>query len=350
MFPGVEKKLFFEIGKVLCSKNMAVQIKSITITEIVGMLEDRKNKNPKVALLLGSRAGALFRSEGLNEELMFYSTRGFVDMSPWERFSECYNILQQNKEEIGKSDLIAILKHALSGINFSKADISLAELVKQDIFKLIISANIDELLDNAMTTLEMKEGHDFVNFSLASHLIQEETVQDIVFHNKQDACKIIRISDEAKKLVYSLTQPNAQEANSSFVKRLLERLRTREVLVVGFDPLWDAAFLSALPDKVKTVWFVNEDEKAMDQFLAKSHVEQCNCIIGENGSYEKFLMALQWDINKDIPQYYNLLSEVLSRLLSTQSKLNSLESEIVQLKNMVKSLVNSIETLERGKQ
>ena len=166
--------------------------------DIARLLEDRKNKMPKIALLLGSRAGALFRSEYLYEELAPYSTRVLADMKPWERFHECYDLLQRNQEEIGKNELIAILTYALSGINISKADISLVELIKQDIFKLIISANIDELLYNAMVALNMKEGRDFVDFRLAGHIIQEEIIEDIVFHNKQDACKIIRISDEAK--------------------------------------------------------------------------------------------------------------------------------------------------------
>jgi len=318
--------------------------------DIARLLEDRKNKMPKIALLLGSRAGALFRSEYLYEELAPYSTRVLADMKPWERFHECYDLLQRNQEEIGKNELIAILTYALSGINISKADISLVELIKQDIFKLIISANIDELLYNAMVALNMKEGRDFVDFRLAGHIIQEEIIEDIVFHNKQDACKIIRISDEARKLVYNLNQSDAQAANCRFVKRLLERLRVKEVLVIGLDTEWDSALMAALPEKIQTIWFVNEDENVMTQFLAGNHAKDCGYIIGENGSYEKFLMALYWDINKDIPQHYDLLFEVLSQLRSMQRQLTVLEDELRQTKNIVKHMAQSIDELQRGKQ
>ncbi len=314
---------------------MAGHIESVNIAEIVDILEDRKNKTPRIALLLGSRTGALFRSEYLYEELKFYSTRAFTDMTPWERFSECYNVLQQSDEQMSKGELVKILKHALSGIDFSRADISLAELIKQNVFKIIISANIDDLLYDALVDVGMKEGRDFIDFSLSSHLIQEELVEEVLHSNKPDACKIIHISDEAKKLVYNLNQPAVQEASGKFVTRLLERLRIKEIVAVGLDPLWDAALMSALPAKSK-VWFVNEDLMVMYQFLLKNQVEQCRYITGDNGSYEKFLMALYWGINKDIPRHDDLLHDVLSQLRIMQRQLAE-----------VKSIV---ERLEKGKQ
>ncbi len=310
---------------------MAGQTEPVNIAEIVNILEDRKNKTPRVALLLGSRTGALFRSEYLYEELKFYSRRAFTDMTPWERFSECYNVLQQSDEQMSKGELVKILKHALSGIDFSRADISLAELIKQNVFKIVISANIDDLLYDALMNVGMKEGRDFIDFSLSSHLFQEELVEEVLHSNKPDACKIIRISDEAKKLVYNLNQPAVQEANSSFVMRLLDRLRIKEVVAVGLDPLWDAALMSVLPSKSKTVWFVNEDLMVMYQFLLKNQVEQCRYITGENGSYEKFLMALYWGINKDIPRHDDLLLDVLSQLRIMQRQLSEVKSIVERL-------------------
>ncbi len=349
---------------------MSGQIEPITITEIAKILEDGKNESPKIALLLGSRAGALFRSERLYEDLAYYSTRVFADMTPWERFRECYNVLQQTDEEISKSDLIVSLNDALSGIKFSKADIALADLIRQGVFKLIISANVDELLYDAMIRLEMKEESDFVDFRLASSFIQDKIINDIVFHDKKNACKIIHISDEITKLVYELNQPDAQQANSRFIKRLLARLGVKEVLVIGVDAAWDSALMVALPERIQTIWFVNEDREVMDQFFAGNRAQQCRCIIGKNGSYENFLKVLHWDINKDIPEYYNLHFEVLTQLHSMQSQLRSTQnqlkvlmsemeqtknmvkafvSEMEQTKNMVKNIARSIEELEKEK-
>ncbi len=327
----IDDRTNFENHSVLYSENMAGQIEPVNIAEIVNVLEERKNKTPKVALILGSRAGALFRSEYLYEELQFYSKRAFTDMEQWERFSECYNVLQQNDGQMSKGELVNILKHALGGIDFSRADISLAELVKQNVFKLIISSNIDDLLYDALVNLDMKEGRDFIDFSLTSHRVQDELVDEVLHSNKPDACKIIRISDEAKKLVYNLNQPGVQEANGSFVMQLLDRLRVREVVLVGLDPEWDRALMSALPTKIKTLWFINEDQKAMFQFLLKNHVEHCHYITGENGSYEKFLIALYWGMNKDIPGHDNLLLEVLSQLRVMQSQLMEVKSIVKRL-------------------
>lgn len=317
---------------------MAAQIESVNIAQIVDILEDRKNKTPKIALILGSRAGALFRSEYLYEELKFYSTRTFTDMTPWERFSECYKVLEQSGGQMSKGDLMNILKYALSKVDSSKADVSLAELIKRNVFKLIISANIDDLLYDALINLGMKEGRDFIDISLSSHLIHDELIEEVLHSDKPDACKIIHISDEAKKLVYNLNQPAVHEANGSFVKRLLERLRVKEVMVVGLDPQWDSALMEVLPSKSKTVWFVNEDVNVMFQFLLKNHAERCSYIAGENGSYEKFLMALYWGMTKDIPGRDDLLLEVLSQFGEVLSQLRIMQSQLAEVKSIVKRL------------
>jgi hypothetical protein len=310
---------------------MAAHAEAANIAEIVNFLEDRKNKTPKVALILGSRTGALFRSEYLYEELQFYSTRAFTDMTQWERFSECYNVLQKSDEQMSKGELVKILKHALSNIDFSKADTSLAELIKLNIFKIIISANSDDLLYDALVSVSMKEGRDFIDHSLSSHLIQDELIEEVAHSNKPDACKIVRISDEPKKLIYNLNQPAVQEANGRFVTRLLERLRIKEVVAIGLDPLWDSALISMLPAKSKTVWFVNEDPTVMWQFLLKNQVEQCRHIIGENGSYEQFLIALYWSINKGIPKHDELLLDILNQM-------NSMQRQLMEVKSIVERL------------
>lgn len=345
------EKLFFENHSVLYSENMAGHTEPVNIAEIVNALEEGKNKTPKIALILGSRAGALFRSEYLYEELQFYSTRTFTDMKLWERFSECYKVLQ-NDEVMSKSERVNILKNALGHITFSKADISLAELIKQNAFKIVISANIDDLLYSALVNSDMKEGRDFIDFSLTSHLVQDELVDEVLHSNKPDACKIIHISDEAKKLVYNLNQPSVQEANGSFVKRLLERLRVKEVVLVGLDLEWDSALMSALPPKINTLWFVNEDERAMFRFLVDNHVGRCRYITGEDGSYEKFLIALYWGMNKDIPGHDSLHLEVLRQLRIVQSQLmeghTNLHLEVLsQLRIMQSQLMEMKSIVER---
>jgi hypothetical protein len=307
------------------------------------LLEDRKNNDQKFALILGSRTGALFRSQGFAEEMAPYNTRSFVGMNERERFSECYISLQAAKKQMSSSDLEIILNQQVRNINFSMADDCLAELVAQKVFKLILSANADDLIYAACTTSELKEKQDFVDFDLG-RLSITETVDEIISHEKISACKMIKLYNDVDAFVYSLDKPQVQEELSQCVSKLLERMWIKEVLVVGIDLTWDNLILSALPSRIKTVWFVNEDEQVKDAFRsAYEGVEEFRFITGGQGGYEKFLKAVYWQINPGIPpRHYELTGQL-------QNQLNVMHHDLISIKDGIQSLHAEFKLLQLQK-
>jgi hypothetical protein len=322
---------------------MSIDVSRIDITELTGLLEDRKNNDQKIALLLGSRTGALFRSQSFVEEMAPHSTstRSFVDGNERERFSECYALLKTAKKQIDRRDLEILLNQKIRNIDFSMADDCLAELVEQKVFKLILSANPDELLYDAFTTLGLKENHDFVDFDLG-RLSIVDTVDEILFHEKISACKMIKFYNDVDTFVHSLDKPQIQEEISLCVKSLLDRMRIKEVLIVGLDLSWDSLILSALPSRVKTVWFVNEDEHVKDTFRTTYEgIEQFRFITGGQGGYEKFVKALYWQINPGIPpRRYELTSRL-------QNKLNVMHHDLTSIKDVLKKLHEEVTHMQR---
>ena len=90
---------------------MAEKRLSVDIAEIAHALKMKKNNNQSMVLFLGSRAGALFRSQPFYEFMKPYSTRSFGKLSDQERFVECYKLLQQ--ERFGDRDIHNILMQSL---------------------------------------------------------------------------------------------------------------------------------------------------------------------------------------------------------------------------------------------
>jgi len=306
----------------------------IDITELADLLEDRKSKDQKIALILGSRTGALSRSQSFAEEMIRYSTstRSFVDMSERERFNECYSLLKVAKRQIDRKDLELLLHQQIRKTNFSMADDCLAGLVEQKVFRLILSSNVDDLLYHALTTLGLEENHDFVEFHLG-RLSITDTVDEILSHEKINACKVIKLYNDVDAFVYSLDKPQMQEETSQCVKQLLDRMRIKEALVLGIDLKWDHMILSALPSRIKTVWFVNEDELTKNAFRAMHEgTEYFRFIIGKQGEHEKFLKALYWQINPGIPpRHYELTSQL-------RNQLNVMQHDLMSIKDGIKSL------------
>jgi hypothetical protein len=320
-----------------------MDVSRIDITELAELLEDRKNTNQKIALILGSRTGALFRNQEFAEEMVQYSTitRSFVGMNERESFNECYTLLLAAKTLIGRRDLEILLNQKIRKIDFSMADDCLAELIEQKVFKMILSSNADDLLYDALTTLGLKEKHDFVNFDLSRPSIRD-TVDEIIFHEKANACKVIKFYNDVDEFVYSLDRPQAQGEICQCVKELLERMRIKEALVVGIDLAWDHVILSALPPQIKTIWFVNEDEHVKETFRSTyGKIEQFRFITGGQGGYEKFLKAFYWQINPGIPpRRYELTSQL-------QNQLKVIQHDLTSIKYGIKSLREEIARMQR---
>lgn len=306
-----------------------MDISRIDIPELADLLEDRKNDNQNIALILGSRTGALFRNQTFIEEMAHHSTStySFVHMNSRERFSKCYTLLPTVKQRIERKEIEILIRN----IDVSTADYYLAELVKQNIFKLIISTTADDLLYDAFTTLGLKEKHDFVDFDLG-RISLTNNIDEIRLHEKISACKVIKFYNDLDTFMHILDEPQEQKKICQCLKNLLGRMKIKEVLVVGIDPTWDKIILSALPSKMMTVWFINEDEKVKETFQsAYKQIEQFKFIIGGKGGYEKFLQGLYTQINPGIPPH---LYELIGQL---QRQLNMMQRDLTNIKNGLKN-------------
>jgi hypothetical protein len=145
---------------------MPETVSPIDITELAEILEDRKSNSQRVGIIIGSRAGALFRSEEFYDELKAYSTKDLAEMDERSRFYECYSIL----EDIFKRRSMSIqeLRAFIEGQIYGPFDTPkhLAELVKDDFFKVIITNNMDDILYDSFKAVGMREKEHFVDFHL----------------------------------------------------------------------------------------------------------------------------------------------------------------------------------------
>lgn len=336
---------------------MPANIKAIDVPSLAQLLQSKKNNNQKMVLMLGSRVGALYRSSGLYEWLEQSSKRDFAGMSQRERFSECYHILKQLKAEKGTSsrDIKSGLIHALEKVNFSSEEDCLIDLVQQGFFQVILYNNADDLLYDAFIGSGLKEQLDFVDCPL-ERLIDEamqESLDKIAYHDKQNACKLIRTYKDIDTFVHELDKPKVQEENSRYLRSLLLRLRAKEALIIGLDTQWDSILLSILPPQIKTVWFVNEDETIKERFLVQNQqMDQFHYIAGGPGEYKAFTKALYFQINQGLPRVYEFTRELINQQRSMQhiflelkGNYESMRKDIEQIKQMQHKILRYLEEL-----
>jgi hypothetical protein len=323
---------------------MVTQLEKIDLVDLATQLEECNLKDQKVALILGARTGALFRSQYFKKVMSQYSVRTFTELSPYESFTECFTILQHEKQSFGRSNLRVMLDKALEDIHFSSTEVCLAELVRLKVFKTLITTSASSLLENAFQTLKMTEdlkekngdSLDYLTFTPMRH-----STYDIAFHENLMACKLIKIHDDVRTFIHNLFIDNADKTNSLFIKNLLGLMRVKHLLIVGVDLQWDKFLLSALPDTVETIWFVNEDEAVMQTFYQTylGKVGLFRHITGTNGSFDKFLRMLYWQLTNGVsPVYYELSRNLTEHLLAIRAELEQVKKELFQFRESRKEI------------
>jgi hypothetical protein len=309
-------------------KNTLLPSRQSTIEEVARLLEVRRQNNHRTVLILGARAGRLFRSEDFFKTLQMFSKRNFSNLSRSQQFAECFFILKSFS--FSDADLYTIISAPLQNSVTTMADTCLAELVSQGYFDAIITTNIDNGLEKALYEIGMKEHHDF-EIVLPSSNYQPSSYQQF-WEEQRLPLRITKVFGD-----FSLRNYSMQKHTSSFLKKpelekFLQRTLARDTLVIGIDPTWDEALLQVLPKSAGTLYFVNEEDlTAFEPISSFLQDRQAQYILA---SYDKFIKGLYFNLSEvTLPLNYQLVRDMLDELHTVKKQLANLQNEIKDLQN-----------------
>jgi hypothetical protein len=300
---------------------MAEKRLSVDIAEIAHTLKMKKNNNQSMVLFLGSRVGGLFCSQDFYDSMKVYSNRNFNKLTRQEQFVECFKLLQQ--ERFGDRDIHNILMQSLRERATTEVNICLAELVKQNLFDIIISTNVDAFLEDALKEMGLKEEHHF------DVIIPKPgaSLHDLIYSDKRLSCKVIKAFGDLGSREYNVAKRDFYLDSLQELKGILEHILAREVLVIGFDPFWDAEMARVFPAGKGSLWLVTEEDirnKHPLAFLGK-HGRQVKRL-GKIESSEQFIKTLHWHFYERMPMSYQVVHDIHSELRSLRNRLDKLET------------------------
>ena len=316
------------------------------IEQMAHLLTVRKESHEPTVLLLGTRAGRLFRSAPFYNNLQPFSNRNFQELSPITKFQECYSLLTSDK--FSETDIHSILQRSLKDIGVIDADISLASLIKHKYFNEIISTNIDDALEDALLQTEMKEGEDFEVISIGHHLPQDK---------KNCSCRITKVFGELVSRDYTL-RGRASQFEKTKARRFLQSLLKKNLLIVGMDPAWDKDILRLIPVHTSgTIWFVSEEEEqdTAENFSFLSDILRARTathILTKNGNYSYFIQKLHeylcGNISLNYPfaqsQTIQNIQQQVAEIVDILEQLTSLKALLPSIKGQLQSLQNNNDT------
>ena len=303
-----------------------------TVEEIARLLKLRGVNNNSVVLVLGARAGRLFRNQTFYQTIGPWSSRisTFENLSDVEKFHECYQVLSRENEPTVNEFLGASLKQA--GSRYRWEDMYLVDLVKEKYFDMIISTNIDDFVESALEHEGLRESHDYQVFNPQIHTVKRDMQQ------RSEYCTLVKVFGDfgSRRYVSRLKDrgPNL-DGNDEF-KGFLGNTLAKTILVVGYDPLWDRPLERIFPLQGGDFWYVDEELPAEGSLLADVIEKRGGkCLIGE---YTSFIQTLHSALLNRDPFSIQAFNDVIKQLRQIQQEVSNLQemhNDILYLKKLL---------------
>ena len=327
------------------------------------MLREKKAAGkPAPLLFLGSRTSSLFRHAFLAEQLKGLSNHilFLLNMTPLERFGECYHLLEKHFNKQDPGDAIRTISDAIHNIisnalqekqskvtDICNADKYVAALMKQKMFQCIITTNIANDLDFAFPQSGLQESRDFeVVIPGPGEFTAGETRNDYTF-------KIIKASGDVLSRKYSVCGYNIDNTEIfldkySELKDSLESMKKEDMVMVGFDHEWDRHVLHIIFPREGNLWYVNEGQTPTgSQLFYYLKAGNARRLEDSSGGYETFFWNLLRQFFESVPtgQDQITLNKLNSMEHMLKNSLGSVNSELQWQKTMMEEMKEDLQEL-----
>ena len=315
---------------------------TLTVEQIAQRLKTRREINQETVLVLGSRAGGLFHSERFYDILGKYSPsyHSFYQLNRAGQFTQCFGIL--TNKTFGEAEIYNILKQSLHEVEVTYADVHIADLIQHGHFQEIISANVDNILEQALLRSEMikeppepRAQHEPEVLIPGRGLLTEHHAPP---YQHLSPYRITKVFGDLLSREHNITRrTGCIQANSTF-SAFIQHILKGNILLVGIDPVWDEELLMAVPaGEEGQVWIVSdEDPEQNQQFRRISQIRPTDCLIGRNGNPEHFAPSLYFSLYGGPPilqlrDIFRYLQRILNEQQDMHENIRRLHEEIHQM-------------------
>jgi hypothetical protein len=286
---------------------------TLTVEQIAQMLKTRREHEQETVLILGSRVGGLFHSEQFYDILGKYSPSyySFYQLGRAEQFTQCFDIL--TSRTFSEAEIYNILKQSLREVGVTYADFHIADLIQQGYFQEIISANVDNILEQALLQSditegppEMREQHELEVLIPGRDLLTENHAPP---YQRSSPYRITKVFGDLLSREHNITRrTGCFQANKTFFA-FIQHILKGDILLVGIDPVWDEEILMAIPAGEGLVWIISDEDLEQNQYFRRIlQTRPTDCLIGRNGNIKHFIAALYFSLYGGSPTFISRTS------------------------------------------
>ena len=182
--------------------------------------------------------------------------------------------------------------------------------------------------------------------------VQDHSIQ--LGLGRSDTIKIWKVFGDIPSCSYHLHKRVAHVQEHNDLRNVLEGTRVRDILMVGFDPVWDGDIVSTLFPRTASphsFWYIN-DQKLEEGSALAQYLEDCRakCISGEDGNHENFFQRLRLHMMGKIAASYQIEEDLHLELRQVKEELASLREvreELASLRGVREELASLREEVRR---
>jgi hypothetical protein len=247
-----------------------------------------------MTLFLGSRTSGWMDNTVFYDTVGKFGTNEFYGLDSVGQFGRSYKILSNKRFK--EADVHHILWTTLDGLHQREEDDWLVELMQEDLFGVILSTCLDDCLENACLRAGMKEGRDFDMVYPLRSLDQKLDLR------KRKRLTIVKVFGDLESRCYATAGKELDFTVQPALRTSLSSLLSQEMLMIGYDPIWDRAVEQAFPARGEAVYYVNEQELAGNMPLYPIlHQRNSKYCVTEASSYKDFLKVLRRSFSQPLP-------------------------------------------------
>jgi hypothetical protein len=229
------------------------------LTPIVNLLKARlESGETPYTLVLGESASVNLGCSPIIQVVQLISsnaTSGFAKFSPWDNKVTYFFDFLQN---LSPTERYTILRKYYENLTPSIGYVSLAKLIKLGYFELVLTTNIDTMLEDALRSQEFT---DFQTVVIDDEMTTEKL--ETLLRARTPKVKIIKLHGDihARKFVFT---PKEILTNINAVEKLLSQILIEDTIIVGHSSR-DEDLTRCIGTDGGSLWYVNPSKISMEQ-------------------------------------------------------------------------------------
>jgi len=214
-----------------------------------------------------------------------------IDARKRERFFEMWGTLDANTR------YSILRKHLWENKQLSDAYLNLANLIRLGYFKIVLTTNLDNLLERALREVGLIDAEDFI--ILVNGRDKPEVIREQL-DSSQDVVKIVKLHGSIETPIsYAFTPEEIFEFESN-LKPTLTHIINQSLIIIGHS-MHDRDIDTIFEEEGKEIHFVGpsrpEIGSRIDSILKVRR--QGSIINGDEGKFDTFIKNLKYNIEKE---------------------------------------------------